>query len=81
MTYGIRKSEKGDKAVYMDMGVWYDEKTGHIHLTVPKSGWFHTTVNLNEESKRGHPNLYMKLARALREAGATAPELVEEADE
>ena len=71
MTYG---SQKGDKTVYLNVGVWYDAKTDQIRLTLPHSGWFHTTVKRNAESKRGHPNLFAKLARALKEAGAPHPD-------
>ena len=71
----IRKSEKGGNAVYLNVGAWYDKDTGHIHLTLPNSGWFHTTVSPNPESKRGHPNLFSKLARALNGAGVPAPEI------
>ena len=71
----IRRSERGGNTAYLTIGAWYDAKTGHIHLTLPHSGWFHTTVNNDPESKRGHQNLYAKLARALREAGAPHPEI------
>jgi len=77
MTSDIRKSEKGGNTAYLNVGVWYDKDTGHIHMTLPNSGWFHTTVNVDQKSKRGHPNLYGKLARALKEAGVPAPEVVE----
>jgi len=46
---------------------------------LPNSGWFHTTVNNNPTSKRGHPNLFAKLSRALKEAGAPSPDI--ESDE
>ncbi|GGD02588.1 hypothetical protein [Aureimonas glaciei] len=74
MDNDIRKSEKGGNTAYLNIGAWYNAETGHIHLTLPHSGWFHTTVNANEQSKRGHPNLYAKLARALKEAGVAGPD-------
>jgi hypothetical protein len=77
MTDYVRKSEKGGNSVYFEVGVWYNKDSGHIHMTAPNSGWFHTTINDNEGSKRGHPNLYGKLARALKEAGAPGPEIDE----
>lgn len=77
MSGDIRKSEKGGNTAYLNIGAWYNASTGHIHLTLPNSGWFHTTVNRDEASKRGHPNLYNKLARALKEAGVPGPEIVE----
>jgi hypothetical protein len=73
----IRKSEKGGNTAYLNIGAWYDAKTGHIHLTLPHSGWFHTTVTDEAASKRGHRNLYAKLARALKEAGVPAPDVAE----
>jgi hypothetical protein len=74
----IRKSEKGGNTVYLNMGVWYDQDSDQIRMTLPRSGWFHTTVNNDPLSKRGHPNLYAKLSRALKEAGAPHPEISEE---
>lgn len=73
MTSDIRRSERGGNTAYLNLGVWYDSATGHIHLTLPNSGWFHTTVTADAESKRGNPNLFGKLARALREAGVPGP--------
>ena len=75
MNTDIKKSKNGGRTVYLNMGVWYDEDQGHLHLTLPNSGWFHTTVNNNPESVRGHPNLFKKLAKALKHAGAPGPEV------
>jgi hypothetical protein len=72
MQSDIRKSEKGNTA-YLNVNVWYDAETGHIHLTLPNSDWFHTTVGSDESSKRGNPNLFAKLARALKEARVPGP--------
>lgn len=80
MPEDIRKSEKGGNTAYLKIGAWFDAKTGHIHLTLPHSGWFHTTVIDDPTSKRGHPNLYAKLARALSEAGVPGPEVAEAPD-
>jgi len=77
MQSDIRKSDKGGNTAYLNVGAWLDPKTGHIHLTLPNSGWFHTTVNDKLDSKRGHPNLYGKLARALKEAGVPHPDIDE----
>jgi hypothetical protein len=76
----IRKSEKGGNTAYLNVGAWFDAATGHIHLTLPHSGWFHTTVSPDTGSKRGHPNLYGKLARALQQAGVPGPEVGENED-
>lgn len=67
------ETSKPGKSVYVKMGMWWDEEQGHIHMTAPGVHGFHTTVNANAESKRGHPNLFMKLARALREGGVPHP--------
>ena len=80
MDSGIRKSAKGQGTAYLEMGVWYDAKSGHIRLSVPKSDWFITTVCNDPKSKRCHANLYGKLARALKEAGMPAPEAPDAAD-
>ena len=75
----MRTSEPG-KSVYLDVGIWYDEQQGHIHITAKNVHGFHTTINDNAESKRGHPNLFMKLAKCLKEAGAPHPEIRQDAD-
>ncbi len=77
MESDIRKSEKGGNTAYLNVGVWYNQATGHIHITLPHSGWFHTTVTDDAQSKRGHPNLFGKLARALKEAGVPGPPVFE----
>lgn len=66
-------TSKPGKSVYARVGIWLNEDTGHIHLTVPGSGFFHTTINANDGSARCHKNLYAKLGRLLRENGAPAP--------
>jgi hypothetical protein len=73
----IRKSERGGNTAYLNIGAFYDKETGHIHLTLPHSGWFHTTVTKDPKSKRGHANLFGKLARALKKAGVPGPEVIE----
>ncbi len=73
----MRISEKGG-SIYLDVGVWWDEDNECIRMTsrdarVP----FHTTVNEDPESKRGHPNLFQHLAKCLSTAGAPHPPIVE----
>ena len=80
MASDIRRSEKGTKSAYLTVGVWYDAEQGHIHLTLPNSGWFHTTVGNDATSKRGHPNLFAKLARALKEAGVPGPPVADDVE-
>lgn len=50
MIEDIRRSEKGQNTAYLNIGAWYNAETGHIHLTLPHSGWFHTTVNGSERA-------------------------------
>lgn len=69
----IRRSEEGGKTAHVNLGVWYDSETGHIHLAAPGSSWFHTTVCDSPGSKRSHANLFHKLARLLEEAGLPGP--------
>ncbi|MCY4153602.1 MAG: hypothetical protein OXE94_15430 [Aestuariivita sp.] len=63
----IRKAE-GNRTIYVEMAIWYNEDNGSIHMTIPNSGWFHTTVHTKSELKRGHPNLFKGLAKLLKEA-------------
>jgi len=69
--------EAADKSVKLEVRVWYDDKSRHIKLA--GKGLTASTVSNDPESARYHPNLYEKLAKVLREAGAPAP-VVEEAD-
>lgn len=62
-----------------EVGVWYREDTGHIHLSIEGQGF--PTVNAIPESKRGNPHLFRKLALMLREAGAVHPQIEDSASE
>jgi hypothetical protein len=64
---------KPGKSVYVRMGVWWDEEQGHIYLTAPGVHGFHTTLNDTPGSKRCHQNMFYKLAKLLRDAGAPHP--------
>ena len=65
----MRLCEPGNSA-YVEAGIWHNARQDTIHITIKGADGFHTTVNGRDESKRGHPDPYMKLARALRDAGA-----------
>lgn len=70
----MRKSKRGGKSVYLEnVGIWWDEDQGHIHITVRGDPGFHSTVNANPQSKRGNPNLFYKLAKCLRAVDAPHP--------
>ncbi len=75
----VEVSKQGN-SVYLQVGVWLNQETGQIHLTAKDVPGFHTTVSDNPDSKRGHPNLFGKLAKVLRDAGALHP-AIEEADD
>ena len=66
----MEKSDTG-RTVYPRIGIWYREDSGHIHLSIEGQGF--STVGADPAGKRGHPHLYRKLARLLREAGAEHP--------
>ncbi|MFT6510106.1 MAG: hypothetical protein ACJAVO_002347 [Parvibaculaceae bacterium] len=78
MGSGVQKSHNDGKTAYLKVSVWLDADSGHIHLAIPDTGWFHSTVNNKPDSKRRHANLYKKLARVLKEAGLPYPETEEE---
>ena len=70
----VRKSETG-KTVYFEIGIWYDDNSGKIHVSAPSVSDFGiTTVRYNPKRKRGHPHLFQKLAQCLRESGVSVPE-------
>ena len=77
----MRRSKRGGNTVYLDnVGVWWNQKTGDIHLTVQSVPGFHSTVSANPKSKRGNPNLFYKLAKCLRAVDAPHPPIPEDAD-
>ena len=76
MTEEVRKTKDG-KTIYFQISVWYNEENDRIHISSGKtidSEGFITTVNANPKSKRGHPNLFKKLAKLLREHDVPAPD-------
>jgi hypothetical protein len=71
------RTSKPGKSVYLNVGIWFNEETGNIHLTAQNVEGFHTTVNSRPDSVRSHPNLFAKLAKVLKGAGAPHPEIDE----
>ena len=61
------------KTVRLDVGIWWNPETDHIHISAKDQ--FISTVCAKEGSARCHPNLYRKLARALRDAGRPHPQI------
>ena len=60
------------KSIHLSLRVWYDPGSRYIKLAGPELTA--STVSNDPQSTRYHPNLYRKLARALRDAGVPAPE-------
>ncbi|MBW6398575.1 hypothetical protein KPL78_11990 [Roseomonas sp. HJA6] len=69
-------TEDGTKTAYARIGLWFNAETGHIHLSLPGQGL--STVIDTATSKRGHPHLFNKLAKMLRDAGKPHPAIVED---
>ena len=59
------------KTARLDVGIWFNESTGHIHVAAKDA--FISTVSNDPSSKRFHPDLYRKLAAALRAADKPHP--------
>ena len=70
---GAGGGEKTVRTAQAHLSIWYNEETGHIHLAIPDSSFFVTTVNDVDGSKRCHRNLYKKLARYLLQEGLPGP--------
>ena len=68
----MRKSQPGN-SIYVEIGVWYDEARGNIHIASNDVSGFHTTVRSDARQKRCHPNLFGNLAKLLRDNDAPAP--------
>jgi hypothetical protein len=65
----IKTGKPGTKTLRFEAGTWYEERSGHIHLTIPGHSRFHTTVSNDPASRRYHPNLFRKLKDLLIENG------------
>lgn len=59
------------KSVTLEVRVWWDPKSRYIKIAGP--GLTASTVSDDPDSKRYHPNLFKKLAKVLRDSGASAP--------
>jgi hypothetical protein len=69
------RKQASSKTARFDLNVWFNDRTGHIHLAAGKS--FISTVSNDPASRRYHPNLYRKLAFALRDKGMPHPALTD----
>ncbi len=68
----MRVSKDG-KSVHVEIGFWLDPD-GSIHMTSNELDDFHIAVNEDPARKNGHPTLYRRLAKLLKDAGAPSPE-------
>ncbi len=74
MTQTVTRSRSGDgKSVTFELRIWWDPESEKIKMAA--QDLFITTVNDRPASKRGHPKLFRKLARVLRDHGAPAPDI------
>ncbi len=60
------------KTVRLDVGIWFNEESGHIHIAAKKA--FISTISNDPESRRFHPNLFRKLSKCLKDAGVAHPD-------
>lgn len=67
------------KTAYLQVGIWFNEDTKHIHIASSEHGGFISTACDAPSSKRGNPNLYGKLAKRLRAKGLPNPQIAEQA--
>lgn len=75
----MRTMTEGDsKTARAEIGIWFKPETGAIHLSLGDYGL--STVNADRANKRGHPHLYNKLAKLLRDQGKPHPAIVEDWD-
>jgi hypothetical protein len=72
------QTDMAEDAITLEMSVRYNERDGHIHLIAVGQEGFMTTVNNNTENDRGHPDLFLKLAKCLRRAGVPHPGVANE---
>jgi hypothetical protein len=68
----MRVSRKGN-TVYARVGFWYDEEEGKIHMTFGGIPNGHVAVHPDPSKRQGHPTLFRRLEKALRDRGAPAP--------
>lgn len=69
-------AERTGKTAEVTIGLWFDEEAGDIHVRIPDHGL--STIDADSASKRGHPHLYNKLAKVLRDRGKPHPPMTVE---
>ena len=69
----MRTGKPARKTVTLPVAFWYDAAHDTIHLAARNA--FVTTLNNDAKSKRGHPQLFAKLAACLKAADRPHPNL------
>ena len=62
----MKRSKKGN-AVYAGIGFWR-QSDGSIHLTIKGATGAHVTINADPAKRNGHPTLFSRLDKLLKEA-------------
>lgn len=65
------------KTVRLDVSIWFNEDQNNSHIASREGCEFFSTMSADTSSKRGHPNLFFKLARCLKQAGVPHPVIPE----
>lgn len=68
-------AERSGRTAYPRIGIWFDEKAGDIHLSIPGHGI--SAINGRAGSARENSHLFNKLAKALRDEGKPHPPVIE----
>lgn len=61
------------KYIEMNVRFWYDDEQLTINMATKDGSGFITTINREPANPCGHPNLFNKLAKCLRDADKPAP--------
>ena len=70
----MKRSKRGEKTVYLDdVSICWNEAKGRIRIYVKGEAGFASTVSADPCNVRGNPNLFYKLAKCLKAAGAPHP--------
>ena len=72
----VQVSKKGN-TVTISVDVWYDQKTGIIHIGSKETDQalddFHVAVTDDPAKRNGHPTLFRRLKKILKAKNAPAP--------
>ena len=70
-TTTARRGSRGGapRSVYVHLGIWYDKKTGFIHLAAPNEDDIHAVISNKSNSVRYQPKFFAQLRRLLKRRG------------